>query len=250
MLASFLPPLTPLNAGVTAAQLVAVSAGLTERSAPVAYSKFAAGAGNISSRLGMVIIYSLGLAASAALLVGELRESARPRAVLVGAMLMAHYLKRELEVLYIHVYSGKTSLAVASFISLSYGLTALGITHYTARDLELGPGAMVGLVIFVIGLAGNGWHHWLLSTLRSGGTKKYVIPTCGLFPLVSCPHYLFELVAWLGIAIASHSLFACLQLAQMTSYLTSRASATTNWYQSKFGSDYPATRRHIIPFLY
>jgi hypothetical protein len=106
------------------------------------YSKFAGAAGDVPSRVGMVLIYALGLVVSLGQLTMACRESVSPRLVLVGTMLTAHYLKRELEVLYVHRYSGKISLATSCLISLSYGLGTLGIMHYTDRHLELGRAAI------------------------------------------------------------------------------------------------------------
>lgn len=172
------------------------------------------------------------------------------RAALVGTMLTAHYLKRELEVLYVHRYSGKIDLATSCAISVSYGLATLGIMHYTAKEVELGRAAIAGAVLFGIGAMGNAWHHWLLSALRSGGKSAYVIPTGGLFRYVACPHYLMELVGWLGIAMTSSSLFAYLNFASMAGYLSSRAQSTSEWYRNKFGEAYPRERKNLVPFIF
>jgi hypothetical protein len=250
MLGIQLPPLTPLNAAVTALQLAGVVAMSTSRD-QLPYSKFAGSAGDIGSRTGMAIIYVLGLVLSLGQLMVACREPVCPRLVLVGTMLTAHYLKRELEVLYVHKYSGKINLATSCMISVSYGLAAIGIMHYTERQLELGRAAICGAVVFGIGAVGNAWHHWLLSRLRAKGGGAYVVPQGGLFDLVTCPHYLMELVAWLGIAISSRSLFAFLNWVSMTGYLAGRARSTTEWYVAKFGDGYPAARRkHLVPFVY
>lgn len=248
---AILPQATPFNVGVTALQLVGVVAmAMSERTAPLAYSKFAGAAGNVPSRIGMVVIYALGLVASLMALIAACREPTAPRAALVGTMLTAHYLKRELEVLYVHRYSGKIDLATSCAISVSYGLATLGIMHYTAHEVALGRAAIAGAALFGIGAAGNAWHHWLLSTLRSGGKAAYAVPRGGLFGLVACPHYLMELLAWLGIAMTSSSLFAYLNFASMAAYLASRAHSTTRWYRAKFGEAYPRERKHLVPYLY
>ena len=71
-----------------------------------------------------------------------------------------------------------------------------------------------------------------------------------MFELVTMPHYFFELVAWLGIALVAQQANALLVFAGMVSYLSGRAVATTQWYMGKFGKSWPASRRHIVPFLF
>nr|TKW12355.1 hypothetical protein SEVIR_5G031050v2 [Setaria viridis] len=66
-----------------------------------------------------------------------------------------------------------------------------------AVDL-LYPGALV----FAVDTAGNFYHHHLLSRLRAagGGDKGYKIPRGGLFELVACPQYLFEIIGFAMIS--------------------------------------------------
>merc|ERR1712070_821433 len=125
-----------------------------------------------------------------------------------------------------------------------------------------------GILLFVVGQIGNLYHHWLLATMRrpaaaastsadraAGGSapaqeKAYVIPRGGLFELVTMPHYFFEILAWIGIALSTQQLNAFLAAAGMASYLSGRAVATSRWYQSKFGNDWPVQRRHLVPFIF
>lgn len=82
-MSNILPPATPFNIAVTALQLAGVaSMAMSERTAPLAYSKFAGAAGNVPSRLGMVIIYLLGLVASLTTLIAACREPNTPRCAL------------------------------------------------------------------------------------------------------------------------------------------------------------------------
>lgn len=252
----FIPPPTPVNLGVIGVQVLgALTSGLGEFSmkSNAKYSKFAAGMPGIPSRRGMLIIYALGLLVSLFALIAATRaEDPRPRALLVATMLVLHYLKRELEVMLVHRYSGNLDLGTSCAISVFYGLAALGIVHYTPKEIELGSVAAAGAVLFLLGSAGNGFHHWLLASLRSGGRKAasaYVVPNSGLFKLVACPHYLFELVAWLGVALSSHSLFALLNFASMVNYLSGRSYATREWYRSKF-DNFPAERKALVPFVF
>jgi very-long-chain enoyl-CoA reductase len=124
--------------------------------------------------------------------------------------------KRVLEVLYLHKYSGHTDLATCvpggmmyvfySAVANAYAATLPSYTSTSATSM--------GLLLYAGGILGNFWHHKILADLRppvtkeqtQAGTpvaKKYVVPTGGLFPLVTCPHYFFEVVAWLGAGMYS-----------------------------------------------
>jgi hypothetical protein len=107
-------------------------------------------------------------------------------------------------------------------------------------------------------MAGNLYHHYLLANLRSGndskktdGEKKYVAPKGGLFNYVAAPHYFFELLGWLGIAVVAQQMNAYLVFAGMTSYLSGRACSQNEWNRSKFSeADWPASRKNVIPFIF
>ena len=115
---------------------------------------------------------------------------------------------------------------------------------------------VLGVSIFVIGQLGNFYHHWLLANLRPNSTKAkdegasaYRIPTSGMFSLVTMPHYTFELVSWLGVAVVAGSLNSLLVVASMTSYLGGRSVATKSWYLKNL-KGFPKDRKAIIPFLF
>merc|ERR1711865_577718 len=238
---------------VTALQAVSVlTSGVAEfKGDSAGYSKFnkPGAALNVSSRLGMCLIYALGLLAS----IHALQAAATSRTLLVSCMLFVHYAKRELEVGFVHKYSGEINLPASALISIAYGFTAVGTSYYTANSTStaLQSSDVLGAAMFLVGQAGNGWHHWSLAQLRSPGAKKnYVIPSAGLFRSVACPHYLFELIGWYGVAVCSGTLFGVLNALSMTHYLAGRSYNTTRWYKSKFGSQYPSSRKHLIPGLF
>lgn len=111
------------------------------------------------------------------------------------------------------------------------------------------------VALFCIGILGNFYHHYLLASLRkngsSGETTKYYAPQGGLFEYVAAPHYLFEVIGWLGIAFASQDMTAFLNFANMTTYLSARSKNQNDWNRSKFDKDeWPPSRKNLVPFIY
>ncbi|MFQ6655564.1 hypothetical protein Gotur_026067, partial [Gossypium turneri] len=95
-----------------------------------------------------------------------------------------------------------------------------------------------GIVLFLIGISGNFYHHFLLSKLRTKGSKDYKVPKRGLFELVICPHYLFEILGFLGISLISQTLYSFSTTLGTALYLMGRSYAAKRWYISKF-EDFP-----------
>ncbi|KAG6555040.1 hypothetical protein Mapa_003072 [Marchantia paleacea] len=96
--------------------------------------------------------------------------------------------------------------------------------------------------------------HEILAALRAndepGSSKNYYIPTGDWFELVSCPHYLAEIVIYLGLVVASGGthLVMYIMLALVVANLYLLAKPTHEWYLAKF-DDYPNSRRAMIPYI-
>ena len=123
--------------------------------------------------------------------------------------------------------------------------------NFWGKDLKvhlLFHNIYIGFLFFILGQSSNLYHHILLSKLRSGDTKEYKIPEGGLFSLVNCPHYLSEIIAWIGIAIMSKYLIVYGLVFIMSSYLFARSINTSRWYQEKI-PNFPTNRKSILPFL-
>ncbi|KAK4435942.1 Steroid 5-alpha-reductase DET2 [Sesamum alatum] len=106
----------------------------------------------------------------------------------------------------------------------------------------------VGVLVFLVGVVGNFYHHYLLSKLRDGNDKGYKIPRGGLFDLVICPHYLFEILIFIGFSFISQTLFSYLCAVGSTMYLLARSCAIINWYLSKF-KVFPRNVKALIPYV-
>ena len=173
-----------------------------------------------------------------------------------AACIAVHFAKRVLECLFLHKYSGTIGVGLSGTIGTYYALCSLMIA-LSANDAPSAAVRPVALALFALGEMGNLYHHWLLAGLRSGAsattsvtTTGYSPPSGGLFEYVAAPHYLFEIVAWWGIALCAQQTNALLVAASMTSYLSGRAVAQNRWNRQKFGESWPATRKSMIPFAF
>jgi 3-oxo-5-alpha-steroid 4-dehydrogenase 1 len=85
-------------------------------------------------------------------------------------------------------------------------------------------------------------------TTRAEG-PRYKIPEKGLFKYVTNAHYLSELIAWAGFALATWSLAGVFIFHISAANLIPRAKENHKWYLDKF-EDYPKDRKIIIPFIW
>ncbi|KAL2334922.1 hypothetical protein Fmac_016135 [Flemingia macrophylla] len=205
----------------------------------------------LSSKTGMLMLYTPAFLAGLASFWIFPREGIR--STFLQAAVTLHFFKRVFEVLFIHKYSSGMLLDSAIPISLSYFLSAATMTYaqHLTHGLPEPPINLFypGIVLFVVGIIGNFYHHYLLSILRGNGEKEYKIPKGGLFDLVICPHYLFEIIIFYGISFISQTLYAFSFTLGTTFYLMGRSYVTRKWYLSKF-EDFPKHVKAVIPFVF
>ncbi|CAO2045754.1 unnamed protein product [Urochloa humidicola] len=162
-------------------------------------------------RVGMLVIYASPLAAALTFFVmsGAVEDL---RAQVLTAVVTVHFLQCVLKVLFVHRYSGSMPLATALLISSCYLFNAAAMIYVQHLNFNLQEPAIdllcPGMLVFTTGLAGSFYHH-LRSRIRAGadggggGDKGYKIPQGGLFGLVACPHYLFEIIEFFELAMVS-----------------------------------------------
>ena len=214
--------------------------------AMMAYSKFRPAQG-LHPRLGMFILYFLPLVAVTISALPYLFNSSAIQ-LIVFATIFIHFAKRVLESLFLHKYSGPIGTFTTFMIAGFYSLAAYLIGHLNRQPLQfMDIWFYLGTILFVLGIIGNFIHHKILANLRKN-TLDYIIPAGGLFNFVVCPHYLFEITAWLGIFLVSRHLASLLILLFIIGYLTARSIRTLKWYQEKF-SEFPASKKALIPFI-
>ena len=81
------------------------------------------------------------------------------------------------------------------------------------------------------------------------------MPNGGLFNLVCCPHYLFELLGWLGVALVFSHPLGITVLWMMVNYLFGRAHLTLKWYHNKaangvINQPLPRAWKRILPYVF
>jgi very-long-chain enoyl-CoA reductase len=131
------------------------------------------------------------------------------------AMIVLHFLKREYETLYVHRFSLSTMPAFNIFKNSAHYWVLAGFNiaywvyapnSYTAIESPtMNYINAFGIALYVFGELSNLHTHKTLSKLRSSGGTERGIPRGYGFGLVTCPNYLFELVAWTGVTLVTKS---------------------------------------------
>ncbi|KGN52161.1 3-oxo-5-alpha-steroid 4-dehydrogenase 2 [Cucumis sativus] len=207
---------------------------------------------NLSAKLGMLVAYIPAFLAGVVSL--WLFPSEDRRILLLKSALVLHFFKRNLEVLFLHKYSSKMAVDSVITISFSYfSSTAIMIyTQHLSQGLLREPPIdlkSIGVGLFLIGIIGNFYHHYLLSQTRKQGETSYKIPKGGLFSLIICPHYLFEIIEFFGFAFISQTIYSLFFAFATALYLSGRSYATRKWYVSKF-EDFPIHVKALLPFVF
>ena len=171
-------------------------------------------------------------------------------------MIVTHFIKRELETLFIHRFS----LATMPFFNLfknsgHYWLLSGVLIAYvtysptspTQTNFVGSPLSYLGIVLFIFGEAANFYTHLVLRDLRRAGSTERGIPTGFGFDWVTCPNYLFETIAWLGILAVNRSwstaVFIIVAVAQMASW----AQKKERRYRKEFPDKYKKKRYSMLP---
>lgn len=204
----------------------------------LSYSKFNK-SGNIDSQKGMVFIY--GVPILVFLFYARNHFFQNQYSLVLSVLLVFHFGKRVLESVWVHKYSGKISLLTLLLITYFYSAIAYIVFTWIALTpqelVEKIPtfSYVLGIVLFVIGQTLNFYHHVLLANLRKD-SREYKIPEAGFFKRTFCPHYFFEILSWLGLAICSQYLLGYAITFIMFCYLFARSINTKKWYIEKFPS--------------
>lgn len=142
-------------------------------------------------------------------------------------LFIAHFMKRELETLFVHKFSRPTMPLRNIFKnSIYYWSFAAFIGYVLCHPAFTEPSRMqsnVGAAMMVVSELLNFAVHYQLSTMRKGdGDTARNVPQGPLFSLVSCPNYFFEVMSWVSFSIGTNMLsswfFTAAGLLQMTEW--------------------------------
>jgi very-long-chain enoyl-CoA reductase len=176
------------------------------------------------------------------------------------AMVIAHFLKREVETAFIHKFSASTMPFFNVFKNSAHYwfLSGINITYwvcspssYAARPLTPTTSLVVyaGLALYVIGELGNLNAHLALSSLRSRGGTERGIPRGLMFDTVTCANYFFEVVSWVGILLVSQSLATLIFLIVAAGQMQVWACTKEKALRRDFPETYKQKRYPMIPGL-
>ena len=174
-------------------------------------------------------------------------------------LICLHFLKRELETLFVHRFSAATMPARNIFKNSFHYWILAGIniagwvyspSSPTAKDAKLIL-LSVGLLLYTVGELWNLYAHWTLSRLRSAGGTERGIPKGFGFDLVTCPNYMTETISWMGVYLVSGLnysvlLFIVVSVGQMMSWAKKKEIR----YRKEFGDKYKKKRYTMLPGLW
>lgn len=180
-------------------------------------------------------------------------------------LVLAHFIKRELETLFVHKFSSATMPVKNIFINSAHywGLAGLLLAYFSyapwsrisAPNLDakyVNPFVtFFGVWLFLVGELLNLSTHISLSSLRTKDdpTRRGIPKGIG-FDLVTCPNYLFETLAWIGIGLVNRSWanYVFLAVALMPMSIWARKKELR--LRKEFPGEYKKKRYTIIPGLW
>lgn len=174
-------------------------------------------------------------------------------------LIVGHFVKRELETLFVHRFSASTMPFLNVFKNSFHYWVLAGANiaawiyapnSRTAKD----PNPLLmyaGILLYAVGEFGNLQTHLTLMNLRSPGGTERAIPQGALFDLVTCPNYLTETIAWIGVWLVSNLslavlLFLIVALAPMMLWAKKKESR----YRKEFAGKYKKKRFVMLPGIW
>jgi len=178
---------------------------------------------------------------------------------LASALWGVHFVRRALESAFVHRYS-KSSIGPGDYLTeyiYYWGFGAWIAWSVTASPLpaSLSLLQMLGLGVFVFAEAGNTRAHLALRSLRAPGGRERQIPRGLLFQRVSFPHYLCEVLSWVGFNLVTQTwagvAFMLVGAGILGAWAHTRHAAYRKQFDGKDGREmYPPERRALIPFVF
>lgn len=179
------------------------------------------------------------------------------------ALYQLHFWKRELETMFLHVFAANTMPAWNIFRNSFYywatsGLLSSASIYATWSPLRYPGGARdeldlldyAGIALFVFGETCNFIVHRHMATLRRPGTTEKGIPNTIGSSIVTCPNYMFECLAWVGVTIVSRDLTVMFGLFFGILYMKAWARDKERDLRRIFPDKYKKKRYTMLPGLF
>ena len=171
-----------------------------------------------------------------------------------------HYLQRSF--IFPFLMKGKSRMPVSImmmgivFNVLNGVMQAGGIFWFPSVPLGTGigylaePHALIGLLLFFVGMGINLHSDHVIRHLRKPGDTRHYLPARGVYKYVTSANYFGELVEWTGFALLTASPAAWVFVWWTAANLVPRANAIYNRYIEEFGAEAVGKRKRIIPYIY
>eukprot|EP00455_Lapot_gusevi_P010613 TRINITY_DN1480_c0_g1_i6.p2 TRINITY_DN1480_c0_g1~~TRINITY_DN1480_c0_g1_i6.p2 ORF type:complete len:217 (+),score=58.78 TRINITY_DN1480_c0_g1_i6:199-849(+) len=172
-----------------------------------------------------------------------------------------HFVKRELETLFVHHFSNATMPLFNLFKNCTHYwlLSGLSIAYFLYHPLYTPPAWLTqemlfgATALFLIAELMNLHCHLILMWLRPKGTRVRGIPKGNLFTFVSCANYTWELTAWLIFSVFTQTLTAYFFLVVSFGQIYLWSVKKHKQYRAEFtgenGTEKYPRRKVLIPFL-
>ncbi|KAK7756428.1 Very-long-chain enoyl-CoA reductase [Diatrype stigma] len=176
---------------------------------------------------------------------------------LAFGMIVAHFVKREVETVLVHKFSANTMPAAYIFRNSFFYWVFAGLLGGLELYAPFSPAAKAdnplinyaGLALYLFGELANADVHYYLATLRKPGETARKIPRGHGFGLVTCPNYMFEILAWVGIILVTRSPALAFFISIGTYFMWTWAWGKEKAYRKQFGDKYKKKRFVILPGL-
>ena len=170
-------------------------------------------------------------------------------------MVVGHYLKREIETLFVHRFSNETMPVFNIFKNCAHYWLLMGLSIYFLLHPKYQPSEWGSDKIYYGLTAAFGYFemmnlrcHITLRNLRPPGSTARGIPRGNGFGHVSCANYFWESLCWLTFAVSSQTLFSWIFFLASSGQMLLWAQKKHQRLRKDF-KDYPKGRKAMIPYL-
>ncbi|KAG5638546.1 hypothetical protein H0H81_012047 [Sphagnurus paluster] len=182
----------------------------------------------------------------------------------VYALVLLHFIKRELETIFVHrfshgtmpfrnVFKNSAHYHILSGLALAYDVYrpkfSVTSTYITGTIRNNENFLWICTAIWAFAELSNLHTHLTLRSLRPANTRVRAVPYGYGFSHISCPNYFFETIAWAVICAMTGSVAAGVFTVVATAQMALWAVKKHKQYKKEFGKEYPRGRYAMFPFI-